>query len=194
MLYYNTTTSKRYNERTLALYGFAPDDNDVHELVVQYPSVDQRYETYRDTQDITVVGAVFSVRFEVVNLPHARVLANITKYYDQAIYIKRHGILTAGSHRIQSPETALDTLYAWRSAVQSNIPFKPSISPFVDDVPTLDASAMDEIIAATNAHLEYCDTLSLNAIKYLSTNVVDAFKAKAPELWVDEEYQALASA
>ena len=194
MLFFNTTTDKRYNERTLALYGFTAEDADVHPLEVNYPEVDGRFETYRDAQEVDVNEGVFSVRFEVVNLPHDRVLENIAPRYEQSVFVLRNAPITVGANEIQSPEGSIQTLTAWRSALENNIAFDPSTSPFIGVEPTVTVELIDEILTAIADHAAACDTLTEEVNTFLTNSTVDVLKVTDPDEWVAAQYVTITSA
>lgn len=194
MLYFNTTTDKRYNERTLALYGFSPEDNDVHELQVNYPEVDERFESYRDTREVDVDGAIVSVRFEIVDLPKERVLENVRPLYEQALYVKRHENIDVDTHEVRSPVEALTTLTAWKAAIQNSIPFEPTQHPLVDNTTPMDVALIDTLIAGVNEHLQACDLLAGEVDTYLDASDVPTLKTTDIAEWVNNQYQALVAA
>lgn len=194
MLFYNSSTNKRYNERTLALYGFSQGDSDVHPLVVEYPTVDTRYETYRDTQEVDYVDGQYIVRFEVVNLPKERVIENTQAMYTQALEVLRSETLVIGDHRVQSPKTNLSTFKAWAAALADDIPFEPNENPFIGTPPTMTTTLVNELIAGIETHLGHCNTISGEVDAYLNTSDIDTLKATEPAEWVQARYDALSNA
>lgn len=193
MLYFNTTTNKRYNDRTLALYGFTPADADVHPLEVNYPAVDEKFETYRDTQNVDVDTGVYSVSFEVLDLPKDKVVENVTPIYEQNLYIKRAANVDVSGDIIQNPETSLVTFKAWRTAMQNSIPFDPTENPFVTAEPTtIDTLLLDGLIAGLEDHLTRCDTIATEIPTHLDATTVADLKLEDPTAWVEGRYVALA--
>lgn len=188
MLYYNTTTDKRYNERTLSLYGFTPDDHDIYPLTVTYPEVDDRFETYRDTQEVYSVGGTYHVRFEVVPHPHSRIVERVRPGYLQQIYVRRQSPLVLDDATLRTTDDVMGILVAWKSAVSSGIPFEPSRSPFIGPRPELTVDALSGFIDALQGHYDTCHDLVDAMDLFLNESTVETLKETDPAQWVVDNY------
>lgn len=191
MLYFNTTTNQRYNERTLALANLSPEDNDVHELHVERPTFDPRFEAYRDTQQVVFENGRLCVAFEVYNLPRDRILSACRSTYRQAVSTIRHGDLTVDAHVVQDPVGALSTLKAWRSALDQGLAFEPSIQPFVESIDAPTSTVLADIITAVEDHLSVCDVVEGEIDPYLNTESVETLKTVSARDWAQARYTTL---
>jgi hypothetical protein len=194
MLYFNTTTNERYNDRTLALANLRPEDNDVHELHVVRPDIDARYEVYHDTQQVETVEGQFRVKFDVLDRPREKLIASATDIHRHAVALIREGDIVIQGHGIKSPVEALTTFKAWRTAVNAGLTFEPNSSPFTTPTPELTQAVFDDMIAGLEDHLLACDTVESSVGDYLSTVTAQTLKTVEPLVWAQGEYDALMAA
>lgn len=194
MLYFNTTTNERYNDRTLALANLRPEDNDVHELHVVRPDIDDRYEVYHDTQQVETVEGQFRVKFEVIDQPRDRLIASAADIHRHAVALIREGDIVVQGHGIKSPVEALSTFKAWRTAVNAGLTFEPNSSPFTTPPPEMTAGVFDSVIAGLEDHLLACDTVESSVDDYLSTVTAQTLKSVEPLAWAQDAYDSLMSA